>query len=163
MTKPNRLLQANLALALAMIPSYLFFTFVPDAIQHFNAWREALHLSLRNDVFIGISVFWWVPALLVFAFMRYTHFEHWLKVNLLAHLSILVANLFLLLLVGLTVYHNTKDYVYALAHDRDVILFYTLSFAAMLSIVNMAWHYIVVPNPKLRAWLIEDTFSPFVK
>ena len=162
--KVNRFLQANLALVLAMIPSYLIFTFLPEHfIQTFNDWRHGLQLSIRYDVLLGMSLYWWLPALLVFLLMWFTNFEQWLKVNLLAHISILIANMSLFILVSIPIYRNDRVYWYGLSSLRDSILTTTLSFAAILCVSNILWHYVVSPNPKLRAWLTEDVFAKVLK
>ena len=130
-------------------------------MQAFDLWRQSLQLSIRYDVLLGVSIYWWLPALLIFILMRYTHFEQCLKVNLLAHLSILAANLFLLLLVGLMIYHN--NHMYGLGRSRDELLFATLSFAVIVTIANMLWHYVIAPNPKIRAWLTDDIAAHLLK
>lgn len=162
--KPNRFLQANLALALAGIPSFLFFTNLPDSIiKPFELWRTSLALPVNCDALLGMTIFWWAPALLVFLLMLFTNFERWLKVNLLAQLSIFIANLFMFFLISLIVYHNDQMYAYMFGNLRDKVIFSALIFAATVTLANMAWHYLIVPNPKLRAWLMEDIFSPLVK
>ena len=161
-TKPKLLLQVNLALVLACIPSYLIYTSLPESIQNaFNLWRQELHLSIRLDALLGLTIYWWLPALLVFTLMRLTHFDQWLKVNLLTHLSMLVANLTLLINVVLVVFYN--DRMYGLSRLRDDILFPTLWFAAIIGVGNVLWHYVVLPNPKLKAWLTDDILTEQLK
>ncbi|HOY70213.1 MAG TPA: hypothetical protein PL131_11295 [Methylotenera sp.] len=163
-TKPNRFLQANLASVLGLIPTYLISTNLPDQMtQAFEHWRQGLQLSIRYDALLGMSIYWWIPALLVFLLMRFTNFEQWLKVNLLAHISIMIANISLLILVSIVVYHNDHVYLYGLSSLRDSILTTTLSFAAILCVSNILWHYVVLPNSKLRAWLTDDVFAKVLK
>lgn len=164
LTKPNQLLQANLASVLALIPSYLISTNLPDKMtQAFELWRQGLHLSIRYDVLLGMSIFCWIPALLVFLLMHFSNFEQWLKVSLLAHISILIANMSILVLISIPIYRNDRVYWYGLSSLRDSILSTTLSFAAILCVSSMLWHYVVLPNPKLRAWLTEDVFANVLK
>ncbi len=162
--KPNRLFQANLALALGIAPSYVFFTSLPDSIvKPFEAWRAGLALPINYDALLGMTIFWWAPALLVFLLMVFTNFERWLKVNLLAQLSIFIANSFMFFLIGLVVYHNNQAYLWGLGRLRDSLLTTTLTFAAVVTLANMIWHYVITPNPKLRAWLTDDIFTPLMK
>lgn len=159
---PNRFFQANLASVLGLIPSYLISTNLPDKMtQAFELWRHGLQLSICYDALLGMSIFWWIPALIVFLLMYFTNFEQWLKVNLLTHLSMLVANLTLLINVVLVVYYN--DRMYGLSSLRDEILFPALWFAALFGVGNVLWHHVVLPNPKLKAWLTDDILTEQLK
>lgn len=161
-TQPSRWRQVNLALALAFIPSYLYFTFMPAHIlKIINDWLESLQWSIRYDTLMSITLYWWLPALFIFLLMRYTHFERWLKVNLLAHIGIFISNLCLLLLVAVIVYYNKSMYGYFSL--RDQILNTTWTFAAMVTVANMVWHYLIKPNQKVRTWLLEDVFASLLK
>ena len=161
-TKPKLLLQVNLALVLACIPSFLIYSNLPESFQNaFNLWREGLHLPIRHDAILGLTIYWWLPALLVFTLMQLTHFDRWLKVNLLTHLSMLVANLTLLMNLVLVIYYN--DRTYGLSRLRDDILFPALWLAAIIGVGNVLWHYVVLPNPKLKGWLTEDILAEQLK
>ena len=161
-TTPSHWRQVNLALALAFIPCYLYFTFMPAHILRIiNDWLESLQLSIRYDTLLSITLYWLLPALIIFLLMRFTHFERWLKVNLLAHLGIFISNLCLLLLVAAIVFYNERMYV--LFSLRDQILITAWTFAAMVTVANMIWHYLIKPNEKVRTWLLEDVFASSLK
>ena len=158
-TKPNRLLQANLACVLAFIPSYLIFAFTPKPIvQAYDLWREGLQLSLRLDVLFAVSIHWWLPALLIYLLMRMTQFDQWLKVNLLAHISLFIANFSLFAYLCLAIYQNSRIFG-PISQTRDYFVMNALCYAAVMTLFSMIWHYLVQPNPKLKAWLTDDVFA----
>lgn len=158
-TKFNHLLQANLASVFAFIPIYLFFNFMPQSIVHaYNIWRESLQFPLRLDVLFAASMHWWLPALLVYILMRVTQFDQWLKVNVLAHISLFIANFSLFAYVCLVLYQNSPVYG-PISQTRDYIVTNALWFAAVMTLFTMIWQYLVEPNPKLKAWLTDDAFT----
>lgn len=145
-TTTNRLLQANLASVLAFIPSFIFFNFAPkNIVESYDLWREGLPLTFRQDLLLGGSIHCWLPALLIYLLMRMTQFDQWLKVSLLAHFSILIANLSFLYFVNLNLYYN--KHMYFFNYQGEYIFFSNLTFAAIICILNIIWHYLNKNDP----------------
>lgn len=145
-------LQANLALALAFFPIFLLNALatllIPEAMHAFGVWFNDLELTFRLTVFVLISMRWLLPALLIFVLLRMTQFERWLKLNVLAHIGLFIANLTIVSFTALVIYHG--EYLPALHHARDQMLFFGLAFGAFNCVLNMLWHYVRVLRPALQ-------------